>query len=97
MLTRRGFAVCLSLGAAAFRISTEMAYAQRATVKAGEIPKDMVWLNANENPAGPPAVSLDAMRDVLPSSGRYHYNEFGQIESLIARESCAHPNAVCPA
>jgi len=84
MLTRRGFATRLSLGAAAFRISTEMAYAQRATVKAGEIPKDMVWLNANENPAGPPAVSLDAMRDVLPSSGRYHYNEFGQIESLIA-------------
>jgi histidinol-phosphate aminotransferase len=84
MLTRRGFAARLSLGAAALRISTEMAYAQRATVKAGEIPKDMVWLNANENPAGPPAVSLDAMRDVLPSSGRYHYNEFGQIESLIA-------------
>jgi histidinol-phosphate aminotransferase len=84
MLTRRGFAARFSLGAAAFRISTEMAYAQRATVKAGEIPKDMVWLNANENPAGPPAVSLDAMRDVLPSSGRYHYNEFGQIESLIA-------------
>jgi len=84
MLTRRGFATRLSLGAAAFRISTEMAYAQRAVVKAGEIPKDMVWLNANENPAGPPAVSLDAMRDVLPSSGRYHYNEFGQIESLIA-------------
>jgi histidinol-phosphate aminotransferase len=84
MLTRRGFAARLTVGAAAFRVSTEMAYAQRAVVKAGDIPKDMVWLNANENPAGPPAVSLDAMRDVLPSSGRYHYNEFGQIETLIA-------------
>jgi histidinol-phosphate aminotransferase len=84
MLTRRGFAARLSLGAAACRISTEMAFAQRAAVKAGDIPKDMVWLNANENPAGPPAVSLDAMRDVLPSSGRYHYNEFNQIETLIA-------------
>jgi histidinol-phosphate aminotransferase len=84
MLTRRGFASRLTMGAAAIRISTEMAYAQRAAVKAGDIPKDMVWLNANENPAGPPAVSLDAMRDVLPSSGRYHYNEFSQIESIIA-------------
>jgi histidinol-phosphate aminotransferase len=44
----------------------------------------MVWLNSNENPAGPPAVSLDAMRDVLPSSGRYHYNEFSQIYKVIA-------------
>ena len=56
MLTRRDFAARLTLGAAAFRMSTEMAYAQRAAVKGGELPKDMVWLNANENPAGPPAV-----------------------------------------
>jgi histidinol-phosphate aminotransferase len=45
----------------------------------------MVWLNANENPAGPPEVSLAAMREALPSSGRYHYQEFGGIYSTIAR------------
>ena len=39
----------------------------------------MVWLNSNENPAGPPEVALAAMREVLPTSGRYHYQEFGQI------------------
>jgi histidinol-phosphate aminotransferase len=85
MLTRRGFAARLSLGAAAIRMTTEMAYAQRAAAHSAEaFSKDMVWLNSNENPAGPPAVSLDAMREVLPLSGRYHYNEFGQIYKVIA-------------
>ena len=66
-------------------MSTEMAYAQRAAShKAGDLPKDMVWLNFNENPAGPPAVSLDAMREALPLSGRYHYFEFNQIHQIIA-------------
>jgi histidinol-phosphate aminotransferase len=85
MLTRRGFAARLTLGAAAIRMSSEMAYAQRAAAHQAEvISKDMVWLNSNENPAGPPAVSLDAMREVLPLSGRYHYNEFNQIYKVIA-------------
>jgi len=85
MLTRRGFAARLTLGAAAIRMSSEMAYAQRAAAHGAEVvTKDMVWLNSNENPAGPPAVSLDAMREVLPVSGRYHYNEFNQIYKVIA-------------
>src|SRR5664280_1748427 len=59
--------------ATAVRMLPEMAYAQRAAVRVGDLPKDMVWLNANENPAGPPAASLAAMREALPTSGRYHY------------------------
>ena len=55
MLTRRGFAARLTLGAAAIRMSSEMAYAQRAAAHQAEVmSKDMVWLNSNENPAGPP-------------------------------------------
>jgi histidinol-phosphate aminotransferase len=84
MLTRRNFAARLGLGAAAIRVLPEMAYAQRAAVKVSDIPKDMVWLNANENPAGPPQVSIDAMREVLSLSGRYHYQEFAGMESMIA-------------
>src|ERR1019366_8687471 len=85
MLTRRGFAARLTLGAGALRMTTEMAYAQRAAAHQAEvISKDMVWINSNENPAGPPAVSLDAMREALPLSGRYHYNEFNQIYKAIA-------------
>jgi histidinol-phosphate aminotransferase len=63
----------------------EAAYAQRAVVKGASLPKDMVWLNANENPAGPPACSLDAMRAVMPTTGRYHYNEFSEIYSAMAK------------
>ncbi len=48
------------------------------------LPADMVWLNANENPAGPPPVSLAAMQEVLPTSGRYHYQEFEGINAAIA-------------
>ena len=95
MLTRRGFATQLTLGAAALRMTTEMAYAQRAAAhKAEEFSKDMVWLNSNENPAGPPAVSLDAMREVLPLSGRYHYSEFNQIYKVIAGSEELTPDQI---
>ncbi len=84
MLTRRNFAGRLGLGAAALRLLPEMAYAQRTAFRGAELPKDMVWLNSNENPAGPPQVSIDAMREVLSLSGRYHYNEFREIQTTIA-------------
>lgn len=88
MLTRRTFA---GAAIAAARLLPEVAYAQRAAVTGGSLPKDMVWLNANENPAGPPAVSLAAMRDALPGCGRYHYQEFGEIYSAIARSEELSP------
>ena len=46
MITRRNFAARLGMGAAVARMMPEMAYAQRALVS-GDLPKDMVWLNAN--------------------------------------------------
>jgi hypothetical protein len=45
MLTRRTFAGAAVVAA---RLMPEMAYAQRAAVTGGALPKDMVWLNANE-------------------------------------------------
>jgi len=75
----------MGAAAAAARVLPEAAYAQRAAVRGVVIPQDMVWLNANENPAGPPDCSLDAMRAVMTNSGRYHYNEFGGIYSAIAK------------
>jgi histidinol-phosphate aminotransferase len=82
MLTRRTFAGAALVAA---RLMPEMAYAQRAAVTGGALPKDMVWLNANEYPGGPPATSLAAMRDAIPGSGRYHYQEFGEIYTTIAK------------
>jgi histidinol-phosphate aminotransferase len=91
MITRRTFAGAAIVAA---RLMPEMAYAQRAAVKGGGIPADMVWLNANENPAGPPAVALAAMQKVLPASGRYHYQEFGEIYAAIAKSEDLKPEQV---
>jgi histidinol-phosphate aminotransferase len=94
MLTRRSFAGTLGLTAAAARLLPEMAWAQRAAVKVGDLPKDMVWLNANENPAGPPQAALAAMQHVLPSSGRYHYQEFGDINAAVAKSEDLTPDQI---
>jgi len=83
MLTRRGFAG-VSLAALAGRMLPEAAYAQRAAIK-GPLPPDMVWLNANENPEGPPRSSIEAMTKVLREGGRYHYQEFGDFYAAIGR------------
>ncbi len=84
MLTRRSFAASAGIAAAIARMLPEMAYAQRALVQ-GDLPKDMVWLSANENPAGPPASSIRAMSEVLPSAWRYHYQEFRDFYDQLAR------------
>lgn len=94
MLTRRGFAARLGLAAAAARMLPEMAYAQRAAVNLTGLPQDMVWLNANENPAGPPPVALAAMREALPGSGRYHYQEFREIYAAIAKSEELTPEQI---
>ena len=94
MSTRRGFFAQMGAAAAVARVLPEAAYAQRAVVRGVGLPKDMVWLNANENPAGPPPCSLDAMRAVIPSSGRYHYNEFGDIYAVMAKAEGLAPEQI---
>ena len=46
---------------------------------------DMVWLNANENPEGPPRSSIEAMSKALVEGGRYHYQEFREFYDTLAR------------
>jgi histidinol-phosphate aminotransferase len=94
MVTRRGFAARLGLGVAAARMLPEMAYAQRAAIQVRDLPGDMVWLNANENPAGPPPVSLAAMRDALAGCGRYHFQEFRSIDAAIAGAEGLGPDQI---
>ena len=94
MSTRRGFFAQMGAAAALARVLPEAAYAQRAAVQGVGLAKDMVWLNANENPAGPPPCSLDAMRAVMASSGRYHYNEFGEIYAVMAQAEGLAPEQI---
>ena len=93
MLTRRAFAGRLGFAAAASGMLSEMAYAQRAAINI-KMPKDAVWINANENPAGPPAVSIQAMKEVLTAAGRYHYQEFGEFYSALARSEDLAPEQI---
>ena len=93
MITRRGFAARIGAAMAAGRMLPEMAYAQRAMIQ-GNLPKDMVWLNANENPLGPPKSSLAAMADVLPAAGRYHYQEVRDFYTALARSEDLQPENV---
>lgn len=90
MMTRRGFAARMGLAAAGAGMLAEASYAQRA-LPGGNLPPDMVWLNANENPAGPPQSALNAMAEVLGSSGRYHYSEFGGLYAALARGEGVEP------
>ncbi len=75
------------------RMLPEMAYAQRALVP-GDLPKDTVWLNANENPLGPPKSSLQAMTDVLPASWRYHYQEVRDFYTTLGRSEDLGPENI---
>lgn len=84
MVTRRIFARRLGFLAAGAPLWTEAALAQRAVVR-GETGREMVWLNANENPDGPGRAAIQAMTEAMPHSWRYHFQEFGDFYSAVAR------------
>ena len=90
-MNRREFAA--RIGAAAAMLP-EMAYAQRAAVNTAGAAKDLVWLNANECPAGIPEPALAVMRDVLPTANRYHYQEFSAIYQAIAKSEDLAPEQI---
>ena len=89
-MTRRDFAHRIGAAGAGIQILTEAALAQRAVVQ-GNLPPDAVYLNANENPEGPPRSSIEAMIRVLPESGRYHYQEYRDFYATVARGEGMEP------
>jgi histidinol-phosphate aminotransferase len=86
LITRRTFALAIP-------VLSEAAFAQRAAVQ-GNFPPDTVWLNANENPEGPPKAAIEAMIKVLPDSGRYHYQEYRDFYAAVARSEGMEPAEV---
>lgn len=93
MTTRRGFAAQLAGIAAGLRTSSEMALAQRA-LPPGNWSPDTVWLNANENPEGPPQTAIQAMTRAAPESWRYHFPEFREFYAAVARSERLEPEQV---
>ena len=44
----------------------------------------IAWLGSNENPAGPPAAAIEAMRQSVTDVGRYHIEELEVFADRIA-------------
>jgi histidinol-phosphate aminotransferase len=83
-MTRRDFGRRTGMLAAGVAAWTETALAQRAAI-AGQAPKDTIWLNANENPDGPPPAAVEAAVAMVSKAGRYGYQQFRDIYAEIAR------------
>jgi histidinol-phosphate aminotransferase len=88
LITRRGFGGLALLGLAA-----ETAFAQHAAVQ-GAVPADTVWLNANENPEGPPVESREAIAKAIDEAGRYNHRAFPQMVEMLAESVRVKPEEV---
>jgi histidinol-phosphate aminotransferase len=93
--SRRSF---LSLSAAASaalacRVVTEpmlaYAFAERTS-----FPKGGVLLNANENPLGPAAVARQAVANITPDGGRYHFSLTDELVGTFAQQQGLKPEYV---
>lgn len=93
MLTRRDLGRRFGLVAAGMAIGGEAAYAQRRGLQGRDL-SQLVLLNANENPDGPPQISVDAMRGVLTRAGRYHDDDTWQLTATIASGEQLLPDQV---
>ncbi len=78
---------------AGFAASPEAILAQRALPGHNWSP-NTVWLNANENPDGPPAGAIEAMRRVAPDTWRYHFPEFREFDRTVARSEQLSPDQI---
>jgi histidinol-phosphate aminotransferase len=79
MLTRRRFGV-LSFSALA---AGEAAYAKRY-LEHSKFPTNLTLINSNENPEGPPPISIEAMKRALPLGGRYRDQDMDALGDEIA-------------
>lgn len=94
MTTRRSFMRNLGvLGAAGVYFGESLVAAN--TAHAGPVEKSStVWLDSNENPAGPPAAAIDAMVKGASASWRYHFDEFDDFARAIAKSEQVSPQHV---
>jgi histidinol-phosphate aminotransferase len=95
MLSRRDLGRRFGLVAASMAMGGEAAFAQRSGVRAKERGQ-LVLLNANENPDGPPQISIDAMTKVLSRGGRYHDEETESLGVAMAASEHLQAEQVLP-
>ena len=85
--TRRNFfkMAAIVAGAASMPFYDEPALAQLS--KIDNVPPDAVMINANENPLGPCAEALEAVRAAALKGGRYLYQETDKLQALMAAQA----------
>ena len=82
-------------GMALMGLASEIAFAQHAAVR-GAAPPDTVWLNANENPEGPPEESRQAIAGAIADSGRYNHRVLPAFHEALARSAGVQADQVIP-
>jgi histidinol-phosphate aminotransferase len=92
MVTRRSFVQLGGLTAAGSLLG-EVALLGEARANT-ERKSDIVWLDSNENPAGPPPAAIDAMVRGAADTGRYHFEEFDAFSRAIAESEKVTPQQV---
>jgi len=86
MLTRRRLMRNLSYLALAGEFTRESLLTAQPNCGRG-IHNDVVWLDSNENPFGPPPSAIKAIVDGAAATARYHFDEFsGFAEALASSE-----------
>ena len=89
MLTRRRFGLTTFSALAA----GEAAYAKRY-LERSKFPSNLTLINSNENPEGPPPVSIEAMKRALPLGGRYRDEDMDALAGEIAEIEKVRPEDV---
>lgn len=78
---------------AAVAAGGEAALAKRY-LAGSKFPSHLALLNANENPDGPPASSIEAMKQVLHLAGRYRDEDMDALAAQIAQREGLRPEQV---
>src|SRR5207237_8267178 len=93
MLTRRRLVKNLGFLAVAGQFASESLLARRLNT---DIPShgEVIWLDANENPAGPPASAVKAIAEGEAATGQYQFDVFDGFTQVLARSEDLRPDAV---
>jgi histidinol-phosphate aminotransferase len=97
-MSRRAFGRVLALATAgaALPFYSEASLARAQLSNAGPVPPGAVKINANENPLGPCAEAVEAVRDVAAYGGRYTYDAADAFVEASAERMGVKPDYVLP-
>jgi histidinol-phosphate aminotransferase len=88
MISRRQFGYAALCG-----LTPEIAFGQHAAVQ-GEVPPGTIWLNANENPDGPPDEVKQALSVAIAETGRYNHRVFPSFNAALAKSVRLEPDQI---